>query len=160
MIEDALENAAQYTARHPGFAEAFEFLRDPDLISLPDGEYPIDGRRVYAIVARTRGKGPANVRLEAHRKYIDIQYVAAGRERMGLKATAECRMVAAPFSDERDIGFFADEPDRWIELDPGRFIILWPEDAHAPLAGEGEVHKIVVKVAIRPQGPATKKVHV
>ena len=44
--------------------------------------------------------------------------------------------------------FFADQPLAWAALPPGKFMIFFPEDAHAPLAGSGDLHKAVMKFAI------------
>jgi YhcH/YjgK/YiaL family protein len=142
---DFLENQL----RRPNYAAAFEFLRKPDLAKLPDGEYPIDGRRVYAIVQRPKAKGQA-AQLEAHRRYIDIQYVVEGRDRIGLKPLAECKTVAVPYNEEKDIAFFGEKPNRWLDVGPGEYVTFGPNDAHAPLGGEGEVHKVIVKIAINP----------
>ena len=147
MIHDQLENAERYYGEHPGFRAAFEFLRTRNLRELPLGRHEIDGERLFAIIARERGRGRTGAKPEAHRKYIDIQYVVAGEELIGIRATADCRESTAPFDLERDIGFFTDPPKEWVSLPPGTFAIFFPEDAHAPLAGEGDVHKAVVKIA-------------
>jgi YhcH/YjgK/YiaL family protein len=56
-------------------------------------------------------------------------------------------MPAGTYDPGRDIEFFTDRPDVWIPVKPGQFVVFFPEDAHAPLVGAGEIHKIVVKVA-------------
>ena len=148
VIIDTLKNAPRYYDRHPGFRAAFEFLRTQNLDSLTTGRCEIDGPRLYALISRDQGRSKAAAKLEAHRKYIDIQYVVAGEEVIGVRPTSECRDVAAPYDPARDIGFFADSPATWVTLSKGTFVILWPEHAHAPLSGEGEVRKAVVKVAV------------
>ncbi|MBM3336048.1 YhcH/YjgK/YiaL family protein [Candidatus Sumerlaeota bacterium] len=150
MIVDKLDNAPRYYGVHPGFKAAFEYLKTQHLDSLTTGRREIDGARLYALISRDQGRGKAAAKLEAHRKYIDIQYVIAGDELIGVRPTADCRQVSAAYDPERDIGFFADAPDTWVLLHAGSFVILWPEDAHAPLSGEGEVRKAIVKVAVRP----------
>jgi beta-galactosidase beta subunit len=47
------------------------------------------------------------------------------------------------------VGFFYDRPTTWLTLSAGQFAVFFPEDAHAPLAGQGGVHKAVVKVAVK-----------
>jgi len=148
MIQDRLENAERYYGLHPGFRVAFEFLKTQNLRELPLGRQEIDGTRLFVLVARDPGRGRAGAKLEAHRKYIDIQYVIAGDEVIGVQPTVECKAIAEPYNPARDIIFFADKVEKWISLPPGTFIVFFPEDAHAPLAGDGEVHKAVVKVAV------------
>ncbi|HEX3868928.1 MAG TPA: YhcH/YjgK/YiaL family protein [Pirellulales bacterium] len=150
MILDRLEQATLYNALHPLFGPAFAYLRETDLAALAMGKHPIDGDRLFAIAARDEGRTRAGAKLEAHRAYIDIQYVVEGCEVMGWRPTAECSLVESPFEPARDIGFFADAPKSWFEIPSGSFTILWPSDAHAPLAGEGALHKVVLKVAVAP----------
>ena len=148
MILDRLENAGRYEHLHPAFARAFAFLRRPDLADLPPGRYEIDGARLYCSISKVPGRTRAEAPLEAHRKYIDIQYVIAGTETMGWKPTRDCRAVSAAYDPAQDIGFFADEPASWTEVPPGSFVIFFPQDAHAPLVGSGEIHKAVLKIAV------------
>jgi YhcH/YjgK/YiaL family protein len=148
MILDSLTNAERYASWHPGFAAGFAFLARPDLVELETGRYELDGERVFALVNRDPGRGRAGARLEAHRKYIDIQYLVAGSEEIGWRPLETCRQVVEPYSPERDIAFFADEPVAWINLPIGGFMIFYPSDAHAPLASTGENVKAVIKVAV------------
>ena len=71
-----------------------------------------------------------------------------GSEEIGWRPTAECRELTDPYDAPRDIMFFADQPLAWIELPIGKFMIFYPEDAHAPLASTGDNVKAVIKVAI------------
>ena len=96
MILNVLENADRYLSLNKGFAKAFEFLRRADLLALPVDRYPIDGERVYAIVARSPGQTKGDDLLETHGKYIDIQLVLAGTDEMGWKAKSSCRHPSGP----------------------------------------------------------------
>jgi len=148
MVLDELNNAPRYESLHPAFASAFRFLREHDCSRLAFGRYEIDGERVFAIIDREPGRGRQAARLEAHRRYIDVRFIIDGTDEVGWKPTGQCRSVATPYDGSRDLGFFADPPDAWVALPPGTFAIFFPEDAHAPLAGEGEVHKVIVKVRL------------
>lgn len=149
MIVDTLQNADAHAGLHPGFKRAFEFLRALPPEGLQPGRHIIEGSRIFALAAEDQGRGVEGARLEAHRKYIDIQFVMSGDERIGWRDLAECREVAEPYSDERDIEFFREPPASWSRVAPGSFAIFFPDDAHAPLAGRGPVRKVVVKVAVR-----------
>ena len=39
-------------------------------------------------------------------------------------------------------------PDMFFQLTNGQFAIFFPEDVHAPMIGEGNIKKMVIKVAI------------
>jgi len=148
IIVDKLQHAERYYDMHPAFEKAFAFLRGNDLAELPDGRYEIDGERLFCIMSKGPGRSRAEAKLEAHRKYIDIQYVIAGAEEMGFKPTAECKLIDTSYDADKDIEFFKDRPDSWTKVPPGSFVIFFPQDAHAPLAGSGEIHKAVLKIAV------------
>jgi len=148
MFLDHLRNADRYGVLHPGFAASFAFLRREDLGRLPDGRHDIDGQRLFAIVSRAQGRGRDRSPLEVHRRYIDIQFVISGEDCIGWLPTADCQHVSTPYDEEKDLGFFRDPPASWLAVAPGVFAVFYPEDAHAPLAVSGPLHKVVVKVAI------------
>jgi YhcH/YjgK/YiaL family protein len=148
MILDDLASAARYYEMHAGFRQAFEFLARADLKSLEPGRHELLGDRLFALVNRDTGRGRSGARLEAHRKYIDIQYLVAGSEEIGWRPTSECMRVVEPYDPARDIAFFADQPSTWIRLPAGKFMIFYPEDAHAPLAASGPNTKAVLKIAV------------
>ena len=148
MILATLEHAYRYSACHAGLSQGFEFLQSTKLDELPDGRLSIDGDRLFAIVAHDPGRGRDGAILEAHRKYIDIQYVVGGQELMGWQPLATCQAVKQDYNPETDLAFFLDRPSSWFEVAPGSFAVFFPEDAHAPLAAQGRVHKVVVKVAV------------
>jgi biofilm protein TabA len=148
MILDELKNAERYANLHEGFREGFRFLGQPNLQSFANGKYELQGEHLFALINRDPGRGHEGARLEAHRKYIDIQLLIDGSEEIGWRPTAECRQLTEPYDTTRDIMFFADPPQAWIELPVGKFMIFYPEDAHAPLASRGDNVKAVIKVAV------------
>jgi beta-galactosidase beta subunit len=83
MILDRIENAYLYAGLNAGFAKAFEVLTDPKLSQKKDGKYAIDGENIYYIIQRYTTKPFSESKLEAHRKYIDIQFLLAGTELIG-----------------------------------------------------------------------------
>ncbi|MHC4567124.1 MAG: NanQ anomerase/TabA/YiaL family protein [Planctomycetota bacterium] len=147
IITNSLERAEDYYDMHPAFKRAFAFLRQGALGELPAGRHEIDGDRLFCMICKDHGRSRAEAKLEAHRKYIDIQYVIAGTDEMGSKPTADCTLVDADYDVEKDIEFFNDEPESWTKVRPGSFIIFLPETAHAPLVSSGEIRKAVLKIA-------------
>ena len=148
MILAMIEEAYRYADCHHGLSRGFEFLQTTKLDALPDGKHAIDGERLFAIVAHDQGRGRDGAILEVHRKYIDIQYVIGGHELIGWQPLSRCSAVKQAYNIETDLAFFLERPPTWFELAPRSFAVFFPEDAHAPLAAEGRVHKVVVKVAI------------
>jgi len=148
MILDTIQQADRYFALNPGFAAAFAFLRRPDLRELPVGRYEIDGDAVYALVQRQMGRKADAGKLEAHKKYIDIQVVLGGVDTMGWRSTPTCEEIAMPYSAEKDAMLFTDQPTAWAAVGPGEFAIFFPADAHLPLISDGELQKVVLKVQV------------
>ena len=147
MILSTLSQSSRYATLHPLFPRAFEYIWKTELLSLAPGRYPIVGEDLFAIVEHVPGRTRAEAKLECHRRYIDIQLVLDGMDEMGWKALADCTQPVSDYSAEKDIRFFHDAPSSWIDTPPGAFCIFFPEDAHAPLVGEGIIRKVIFKIA-------------
>jgi YhcH/YjgK/YiaL family protein len=153
MIIDRLENAHLYQNLESGIVRALDFLRTTDLEKLPDGKVEIDGDRLFAMVFRGRTKSPSQAIWESHRKYLDVQYIARGAERMGWVSLSKDLAVTQAYDAEKDVALYAAEGDH-IHIAAGTFVVFAPQDVHAPgiVTGRppvpGEVLKIVVKVAV------------
>ena len=148
MIYDTIEHARLYRGISQNLAKALDFLTGTDFKSMPDERVEIDGERAFAFFQRYDTL-PANDRPEAHRKYIDIQYLIEGEELIGIAPlSAMKREVEA--RPERDIWFYEGKTVN-ISIGGGRLAIFFPQDAHAPSIAVGEsrpVRKVVVKVAV------------
>jgi len=146
MIIDQLQNAEQYYGLGTGIEAALRYLQQTDFKNVAPERYDIDGDRVYAMVQEYDAKPKAEGFWEAHRKYLDVQYVAAGVEHMGYAAVAT--LQAGPYEEDKD--FIKLEGDgEFFLLREGYFCILAPQDAHMPGMAVGQsapVKKVVVKV--------------
>ena len=146
MIIDQLQNAEQYYGLGTGIEAALRYLQQTDFKNVAPERYDIDGDRVYAMVQEYDAKPKAEGFWEAHRKYLDVQYVAAGVEHMGYAAAAT--LQAWPYEEDKD--FIKLEGDgEFFLLREGYFCILAPQDAHMPGMAVGQsapVKKVVVKV--------------
>jgi YhcH/YjgK/YiaL family protein len=146
MILDDLAHAGQYEALNSLFAVAFEFLRRPDLAGLAPGRHDLRGNDVFAMVADYETRPRDLVPFEAHRRHIDVQAVVSGIEALGV--TPLHAIAPEPYDEAKDILFGAGRGE-YFALGPGRFAILFPQDAHAPgvaLDQPQRVRKIIVKV--------------
>ena len=153
MVLDTLARCDRYKPLHPAFARAFEFLTRADWADLGAGaasarRHEIDGDRMYISLDRIEGRGREGARLEAHRRYIDIQLTLDGHEEIGWKPLGNCVQPAGAFDATKDIGLFSDRPESWLSLPAGHFAIFFPDDAHAPLGGRGTVQKAIMKIAL------------
>lgn len=155
MIVDRLENAAAYQALGPRIAAALDYLRATDFSTMPHGRHDLDGDRLFAIVQRYQPKPLDQAAWEAHRVYLDVQYVFHGAERIGYAAAREDTPEAVPYNEEKDVVFYDVRGD-FFELRAGSFAIFGPQDIHAPglapvrPSPDPWVHKVVVKCRVRP----------
>ena len=159
MIFDKLSNAIQYFNLDPKIQRGLEFLMSTDLANLADVRYLIDGKEIYANVQSVMTKPITEQKWEAHRKYIDIQYIIEGVERMGFGTLDDFKQVVVPYDSEEDVIFLEGRPYNYVNLTRGDFVIFFPYDVHAPLLqpdtynGHQQrksnwVRKVVVKIPV------------
>ena len=149
MIIDKIENSHRYKGLNTRIEKAFGYIRNTDLKNIQPGRYEIDGENVFALVSEYKTKSEQEGKLEAHRKYIDVQYVIEGVELMGYAPLAG-QKVLDPYKEENDIVFF--KGDKSVtKVSEGMFAIFFPEDVHMPgISSENisEVKKLVIKVRV------------
>lgn len=148
MIFDSLKNHARYCCLNPRLKRAFDYILTTDLERMEPGRYEIDGKDIFMNLMEIDLKRPEDAKLEVHDTYLDIQVVIGGRESFGWSERANLRRPQGAFDSEKDICFFDDTPQTYYTLLPGQFTILLPDDAHAPMVGEGTIKKAIVKVRI------------
>lgn len=149
MIFDHISHQAFSRQAYPGLAEAFDYLLAFDPATAP-GKYPIDGDRIYAMVQEYE-TGPAEEKVyEAHRRYLDLQYLVEGEEVIYHSALDRLQ-VTKPYQDEGDYALFSGPRDQALIFRPGYWAVFFPQDAHVPCCVHGKpgrVRKVVVKVAL------------
>ena len=146
MILDSLKNAASVRSLNPLFKQAFAFIQKNDLSKMEPGKTILDGDKLFVSIMEIDGKPPEAAKMESHVKYIDIQVVISGVETMGWTAIEHCTDAMEPYDKEKDVQFFTNKPTTLITVNPGEFVIFFPEDGHAPGIGNGPIKKAVVKV--------------
>jgi YhcH/YjgK/YiaL family protein len=128
---------------------ALNYLRKTDFSKLEPGKYPIEGTEIFALVQQYETKEKVDGKWEAHKKYIDIQYVADGEKLIGY-ADVKRMSEQQEYNPEKDIQFFNGEGS-FIKVGKGEFMILYPEDVHMPEVKSSvkqNVRKVVVKVLV------------
>lgn len=150
MIIDTINNAAKYYAVHPLFEKAFAYINATDLDNAEVGKSEIDGDMLKAIISNKKGVTAAEsvAKFECHNKHIDIQLCIKGAEQIGWKPREKCILSNGGYNEEKDVQFYSDQPDTFFHLADGQFAIFFPEDVHAPMIGDAEIKKLVIKVKI------------
>ncbi|EHQ30161.1 YhcH/YjgK/YiaL family protein [Mucilaginibacter paludis] len=146
---NAIEFAKQYKLNKAVWDKAFAYLKNTDLDKLPVGKYPIDGDNCFASVTDNPTKPYEQTAWESHRKYIDLQYVIQGAEKMAVIPVSEAK-VTAPYLEAKDVAHY-DAEGKVYEARPGSFFLFFPPDAHRPnIKVDGIEHdkKIVLKIKV------------
>lgn len=144
---DKMEFARQYQVNKVWWDKAFSFLKEHDLTTLAKGKYPIDGDNVFATVTEDPTKDFDKTGWESHRKYIDIQCVITGDEKMGKWPVAEAT-VTKPYDESKDVANY-EAPGKFYTLPAGSFIIFFPGDAHRPSISPDGSKKVEKKIVIK-----------
>lgn len=151
MICDSLNNFSMYLCRHPQFADALAFLKkhEDTLPALAPGLYDINSSGAYASVSDYETKPVNEGFIEYHRKYIDIQILIEGREKIGIAHKDNCRETE--YLEEKDLGKLDGSAD-FITIDPHNFAIFFPQDGHMPQIScsdkREQVKKVVFKIPV------------
>jgi YhcH/YjgK/YiaL family protein len=141
--------AQQYHKNKAIWDKAFAFLRDSDLLKMKPGKYVIDGDNVFATITEGPSKTFEQSAWESHRKYIDLQYVIRGKEKIGV-APVTTATVTKPYNEKSDGANYTAEGQYFI-AEPGTFFLFFPGDAHRPnilVDGYDMVKKLVIKIRV------------
>lgn len=149
MILDLLSQWKQYSGFSSRMAAGFEYLQKTDFSKLSAGRYSICGEDVYAIVQDLQTKPREQGKWESHRKYIDIQHVLAGVEKMGYAPLGGLKVIH-PYDEKDDYLLFEGEGNYFV-VNAGMFAVFGPQDGHMPglaVTAPAKVRKVVVKVRV------------
>ena len=149
MIIDKLSNSHLYSSLGERINIAFAYLKQIDFSKTESGRYDIDGDNIFALVNEYTTKDESDGKLEAHKKYIDVQFVAKGCELMGY-APLNNQKVMNEYNEQNDITFFDGERS-FTKVDEEMFAIFFPTDLHMPgikVQKSEYVKKVVIKVKV------------
>ena len=146
---DAAQLAAQIKANPGDWEAAAQFLQREDLASIELGKHQLTENGCFANVQEYNTKLESN--YEAHKDYIDIQVVLAGKEHIFVAPIADAAERLTDYDPVKDIEFFASAAnEKPVLADKDNWVILFPLDAHMPCMTIGEeptpIRKIVIKV--------------
>lgn len=148
MIFDKIENSAIYETISPLLKAAFEYLKQTDFSKMDNGKHVIDGDALFAIVQEYDTKNSTDAKLEAHRKYIDVQYIISGEELIGVRPLID-QTPCKDYDAENDYALY-DDTCSFVKINPKQFAVLFPQDLHKPgikVDGAIKVKKVVMKVS-------------
>jgi biofilm protein TabA len=137
---------------------AFDWLHTIDASQLAVGRYAIDGDAIYAMVQETETRPDSEGHPEAHARYIDVQYLVSGREKIGYLPRGTATRLVQDKLEQSDIAFYhCDAPETSLVLTPGMAAVFFPGELHRPCLADGApqaIRKIVIKIDARTLGAA------
>ena len=146
MIIDRIEEQERYYPLHPDMELAFAFLAEA--ADLEPGRYELENG-LFASIYENDTVQIDTMDLEAHKKYIDLQYCMSGGERMAWAHIQELNAISE--DEERDLYMYAGKSTA-VSVRPGMFYIMFPSDGHkAGAHNEFPKHyrKVVVKIPVQ-----------
>lgn len=148
MIVSNLQNTERIESLHPLFKTLFDYVKTHDLLHADLGRIEIDGNRLFINNVNPECVAPEKQVLELHHDYIDVHILLEGKETIGWKALEDLEKEVKAYSKEEDCALYADAPTTYVNLLPGQFMIVYPEDPHAPIIGQGKIRKLIAKVLV------------
>lgn len=148
MIISKLENSSRIEALHPLFKRLFEYVKQHDLLNQELGRIVIDGDNLFINNVNPECVPADKQPLELHRDYIDVHILLSGKETIGWKPIEDLKDEQQTYQKENDCALFKDKPTIFVDINPGEFVIVFPEDPHAPVIGTGKIRKLIAKVRI------------
>lgn len=149
MILANLKDSSRYYKLNPLFKKVFKFVRENDLSQFPNGRIVLDGDEAFINICEPTLKKAEDQKLEVHREYIDIHIPLSGSEICGVTNIDEITVASdEPFNEADDFAVYSEPARTYFTAHQGDFYIVFPEDAHAPIIGEGKLKKAIVKVRV------------
>lgn len=148
MIVSNLQNSQRIEALHPMFKRLFDYVKTHDLLHVELGRIEIDGDLLFINNVNPECVSSEKQVLELHHDYIDIHILLEGTETIGWKALEDLHHEVKAYSAEEDCALYSDVPTTFVNLLPGQFAIVYPEDPHAPIIGSGKIRKLIAKVKL------------
>lgn len=152
MIFDRLEMLLKQikgNANESVFEKLNQFL-ESDLEQRKPGRYEIEGDSIFAFVSEYETKVLEDTIIESHQRYIDIQLLVSGEERLDC-FTGSSLEVKTPYNKQDDAAFYyrPEQVPASVILTPGVFVLFYPADLHSPQIAVKKsmpVKKVVVKI--------------
>ena len=151
MILSELRYSERIEYLQPLFKKAFDYVKSHDLLHTPCGRIEVEGDDLFINNVNPECVAPDEQVLEVHRDYIDIHVLLEGEETIGWKPLSDVNDERKAYSEADDCALYGDAFSTSVNLVPGQFAIVWPEDAHAPVIGKGNIRKLIIKVKIKNQ---------
>ncbi len=148
MILANLSDSSRIEMLHPRFKILFDYVKSHDLSKVDAGRIELESDKLFINVVDATLTTREAQKLEVHEAYIDVHIPLNGEELIGWRSLSSLSAPDAPFNTESDFALYSVPASTYVKVQPGDFLIVYPEDAHAPIIGEGTLRKLIAKVKI------------
>lgn len=151
MVIADLKDFNRYCNGNDKIQRAFKYIQETNLQALEAGKHLIDGEDVFVLVQEYVTKEPKLCRFESHERYIDIQFIVSGTEKMSWLPIDKLTLAENDLA-KTDKALYKDSSagNNFI-VKEGQFVIFYPEDGHKACITADEpclVKKLVLKVSL------------
>ncbi|MEG1579848.1 MAG: YhcH/YjgK/YiaL family protein [Bacteroidaceae bacterium] len=146
MILGKLSDSERIEALHPLFKQLFDYVKSNNLLRKDLGRIELDGDKLFINNSDVTLLPREEQILEVHHAYIDVHIPLTAPEVIGWRPTSELSLPRDPFDEKNDFAVYEAPASTYVIVRPGEFFIAFPEDAHAPIIGEGKLRKAIAKV--------------
>ena len=151
MIFGNIQDAGRYAHIEP-LGKVLQMLKEYSLADFQGEKRVIDGERLFLLHAAYETEPVEQGLMEAHRKYADVMLMLEGEEAIYVKPTPELAEITKEYDPDCDALLAKVDADAArIVLNPGRFVVFFPEDGHCPACALKEprrVRKVIAKVLL------------
>lgn len=155
MIKDNLEHLAYYNYLNPDIKKGLKYVRDTNFDELENGRHEIEEGKIYANIQEYDTKPLDECKYEAHRQYVDIQFMIRGEEKMGT-GNVDVFDEITQYDEEKDVIFLdlksgKEDQVRMLHVREREFAVFYPQDAHMPcieVDSPNSVRKVIVKIKL------------
>lgn len=147
MIIDTIDNLLFYKAINPRIQFVCDFVNSHNLNSFHNCTVEIDGQNVFANFCSSPAKTKTEAQVETHNQMLDIQIPLSCEETMGY--IPRKKLPDGKYDANKDVTFYNNKPQQYINVNPGEFVIFFPQDGHAPcISDEAIINKVIFKVKV------------
>ncbi|MDB1125944.1 YhcH/YjgK/YiaL family protein [Vibrio algarum] len=116
-----------------------------------EGRFTLSDDRVFVILATGDTEKTDQRKAEIHKKYIDIQILLEGEERIGYSNDLDDNFASLSKLKD-DVLFIEDvKNENFVDLRPGDFALFYPNQIHRPMCAIStptRIKKAVIKAPV------------
>lgn len=148
MIYDSLERFLNLEYKKEEFKVITNFLKSFSPAGRENGRFEIPGSEIFGIFLKYDTKPSEEALWEAHRTYIDVQYIYEGEEFIEI-ADIDAMVFSHGYDSEGDYELFVGKLQHKIKLKKGDVIVLFPNEVHKPAVQVNEKSNEIMKLVFK-----------